>query len=141
MTLIVDASVALKWFLDDEPHAPTARALLDTSEPLLAPDLILAEVCNAAWLGMRADRLSQTQAEMIARSLPALFQMLVSGATLAERAVMIASQLNHPVYDCFYLALSEGRDLILVTADARLLRKIRNTIWMGRTRSLAGYGP
>jgi predicted nucleic acid-binding protein len=141
LTLIIDASVALKWFLGDEPHAATARALLETGEPLLAPDLIIAEVCNAAWLGVRADRLSQTQAELIARSLPSLFQILVQGATLAERAVVIAGQLGHPVYDCFYLALAEARGLIFVTADTRLLRKVRNTVWMPRIRSLAGYRP
>ena len=141
MTLIIDASVALKWFLGDEPHAATARALLETGEPLLAPDLIVAEVCNAAWLGVRADRLSQTQAELIARSLPSLFDTLVHGALLAERAVAIAGQLVHPVYDCFYLALAEARGFIFVTADNRLLRKVRNTVWMAQTRPLTGYRP
>lgn len=141
MTLIVDASVALKWFLDDEPYAPAARTLLHAGEPLLAPDLIVAEVCNAAWLGVRAARLRQPQAEMIARSLPPLFHMLVQSAALAERAVVIAGQLGHPVYDCFYLVLAETRGSILLTADARLLRKLRNTVWAARTRSLAGYRP
>ena len=139
MTLIVDASVALKWYLSDEPHAARARSILDSGETLIAPDLVIAEVCNAAWLGARAGRMAQSQAEAIARSLASLFEALVGGSALAERAVAIASQLNHPVYDCFYLALAENRDVLLVTADTRLLSKLPNTTWAVQAHSLADY--
>jgi predicted nucleic acid-binding protein len=141
LTLIVDASVALKWYLSDEPHAAEARTILVAGEPLVAPDIVIAEVCNAAWRGVRARRIEQSQAEGIARSLPALFDVLVGGSALAERAVIIAGQLDHAVYDCFYLALAEARDTLLVTADSRLLRKLSNTTWMTRARSLTDYRP
>ena len=141
MTLIIDASVALKWYLSDEPHAAEAQRLLDSGEHLIAPDIVVAEVCNAAWLGVRAGRVTQGQAEAIARSLPSPFGLLVGGPALAERAVAIAGQLNHPVYDCFYLALSEARDTLLVTADTRLLKRIANTNWAIRARSLTDYRP
>jgi predicted nucleic acid-binding protein len=49
LTLIIDASVALKWYLSDEPHAAEARAILEAGEPLIAPDIVIAEVCN--WRG------------------------------------------------------------------------------------------
>jgi predicted nucleic acid-binding protein len=52
---------------------------------------------------------------------------------------VIASQLDHPVYDCFYLALAEARDALLVTADRRLLRKLRGTPWVERVVNLADY--
>ena len=141
MTLIVDASVALKWYLDDEPHAAEARAILLAGEPLVAPDLVIAEVCNAAWRGVRVARIDQSQAEGIARSLPALFDVLVGGSVIVERAVVIAGQLDHAVYDCFYLALAEARDTLLVTADTRVLRKLSNTSWKARVRSLTDYRP
>ena len=44
---VVDASVALKWF-KQEGGSDEARTLL-LREPLIAPELILAEVLNAAW--------------------------------------------------------------------------------------------
>lgn len=141
MTLIVDASVGLKWFLSDEPQSTEARAILDTGEALIAPDIVIAEVCNAAWRGVRAGRIRQMQAEAIARSLPGLFEVLIGGSVLAERAVVIAGHLDHAVYDCFYLALAEARDTLLVTADARFLSKLPKTVWAARAQLLADYRP
>ncbi len=141
MTLIVDASVALKWFLRDEPQWREATALLRGAEPLIAPELIIADVCNAAWRGVRANRIQAVQAEGIARSLADLFTSLVPLPGLAERAIVIAGQLDHAVYDCFYLALSEVRDIPFVTADTRLLRRIEGTPWLRLGTSLADYRP
>src|SRR5262249_32911479 len=129
LTLIVDASVALKWYLDDEPHLDQARAIVSSGDPVIAPDLVIAEVCNAAWLGVRAGRIANRQMYAIARSLPRYFDLLVAGANLAERAVAVAEALDHPVYDCFYLALAEARGVRLVTADGRLVAKLRGTQW------------
>jgi predicted nucleic acid-binding protein len=52
VTLVVDASVARKWFLVDEPLA---------AEALIAPDIVIAEVCNAAWRSARLGRINQDQ--------------------------------------------------------------------------------
>jgi predicted nucleic acid-binding protein len=49
VSLIVDASVALKWFLSEEPRGGETLAILRDVAPLIAPDLLIAEVCNAAW--------------------------------------------------------------------------------------------
>jgi hypothetical protein len=49
---VVDASVALKWVLD-EPDSHLAHALAAGSEPLLMPDFWLAEATNVLWLQVR----------------------------------------------------------------------------------------
>lgn len=51
MSLVVDASVALKWFVPDPGHeAALAILKADDAEPqLLAPDWLLVEVANALW--------------------------------------------------------------------------------------------
>jgi len=46
-------------------------------------------------------------------------------AGLARRAAAIAGQLDHPVYDCLYLALAEAEQTKLVTADLQSLGKVR----------------
>jgi predicted nucleic acid-binding protein len=43
--------------------------------------------------------------------------------------VAISRALDHPVYDCFYLALAEDRHATLVTADGRLLNRLQDTQW------------
>jgi predicted nucleic acid-binding protein len=129
MSLVVDASVALKWFLADEPDADRALAIVRDEAVLAAPDLLVVEVCNAAWRLARLDRISQAQLAEIAAMLPRFFEPLVGAAGLAPRAVAIAGQLDHPVYDCLYLALAEFERAVLVTADRRLLGKVRETSW------------
>jgi predicted nucleic acid-binding protein len=58
---------------------------------------------------------------------------------LAPRAVAIAGQLDHPVYDYLYLALAEAEQADLVTADTRLVGKVRATSWEQRTVSLSEH--
>ena len=47
MSLFVDASVAIKWFVE-ELRSEAARAVLGSGGPLIAPDLMAPEACNAA---------------------------------------------------------------------------------------------
>jgi predicted nucleic acid-binding protein len=139
VSLVVDASVALKWFLSEEPHADQALAVVEDGVALIAPDLLIAEVCNAAWRSARLGRISHAQLSEIAASLPRFFDGLASAARLAPRAVAIAGQLGHPVYDCLYLALAEAEQAGLVTADAQLLGKVRATSWEQWAINLAEY--
>jgi predicted nucleic acid-binding protein len=106
---------------------------------LLAPDFLIAEVCNAAWRLARLGRLSQAQVNQIAATLPGFFDVLASASKLAPRAVAIAGQLDHPVYDCLYLALAELEQGGLVTADLQLLAKVRDTPWEQCAVNLSEY--
>jgi predicted nucleic acid-binding protein len=126
MTFVIDASVALKWFIEEDGSAE-ATAFLNATDSLIAPDLIVVEVCNAAWKALRSGTISGEQQDYAASRLPELFDELVPLATLAPRAVAISRALDHPVYDCFHLALAEQRGAALITADRRLLRRLHGT--------------
>ena len=139
MTLVVDASVALKWFLADEPNADRAVAIIRDGTPLIAPDIVIAEVCNGAWRLARVGHLSDAQLAEIAAALPNYFDALVSGRELAQAAVGIAARIDHPVYDCLYVALAAARQTALVTADGQLRRKLAGTPWEDRAVDLAEY--
>jgi predicted nucleic acid-binding protein len=122
MTVVVDASVALKWYVQEE-DSERALALLASGERLIAPDLIVAELCNGAWRLIRRGELRPEQLAIIARGIPDAFAALYGSALLAARASAIALEMDHPVYDCFYLALSEAQNAPLVSADGRLIVK------------------
>lgn len=139
MSVVVDASVAFKWFVPDELHAAEAAALLRNEDFLLAPDILIAEVCNTGWRSARLGRIGPEQATQIATVLPSLFASLIGSGVLAPRAVVIARELDHPVYDCLYLSLAEARQTRLVTADARFLGKLSGTAWEANALSLARY--
>ena len=140
MSLVVDASVALKWFLLDEPQASRSLAIAQDDALLIAPDPLTAEVCNGAWRSARLGRLSDAQVDEIATCLPRFFDTLVSTTVLAPRAVTIAGQLEHPVYDCLYVSLAEAEKAQIVTADMRFLGKVRGTSWEQWVVNLSDYG-
>ena len=119
-SLIVDASVAVKWFFV-EPDSQRADKLRDGEFDLVAPDLIIAEIGNAAWKKRCRNELDAAGAVFVVRKAPLLFDSLVSIPDLAEAAMRISAALFHPIYDCFYLALAEREHAPIVSADNRLL--------------------
>ena len=128
MKRVVDASVACKWFIEEDLSAE-AQALAATRYVLLAPDLIIAECANVAWRRVRDGQIALEQAEAFLGALPEWFEGLIPSAQLHEAAFRIAHMLNHPVYDCLYIALAVRDAVPLVTADAALARRVRSTLW------------
>jgi predicted nucleic acid-binding protein len=139
MSTVVDASVALKWFLP-EPDSAKAEELLAAETILIAPTLIVSEVCNAAWKRLRRGETTAQHAGWIAERIGTLGMMLIEDQTLAAAAMHIACRLDHPVYDCFYLAVAEQRDARMVTADRRLIARLQGTAWEHRVQALADFG-
>ena len=135
MTLVIDASVACKWFLE-EPLSTEARALAETGEAFSAPDLILVECANAAWRRVSGETVPRAQAEAFISALPHWFDSLVPAARLHVRAFEMACALDHPVYDCQYLALAEDEETRLVTADRAFAKRVRRSPWRDRIESL-----
>jgi predicted nucleic acid-binding protein len=131
MTLVVDASVAIKWFVEEDGRQQ-ALHVLDLEERH-APDLIIAEVANEIWRKTVRGEVTDRQATAICAALPRYFEALHPAEALVESAFGIALALRHPIYDCLYLAcaaLVKGR---VVTADRRLMTAIANTELVGMT--------
>lgn len=126
--IVVDASVACKWYLD-EPDCDAARALVTAKTELIAPDLILAEFANVAWKRLSRQEISEEQAMTMVDHLPYVLLEIVPCLGLRQRALSIAIALDHPTYDGFYIALAMERGLKLVTADKRLLDRVHGTPW------------
>lgn len=124
MTLVVDASVVVKWFVE-ENLSDEAASLLRRSIPLAAPDLIVSEVMNAVWKKCVRGVLTREQAEAVALLLPRSPVQLTPSLSLHQRALDIAIELRHPIYDCLYLACAERVGGRAVTADQALLRKVK----------------
>lgn len=119
MTLVVDASVATLWVLEQDG---TPLALVVRNEgSLIAPSLIAAEIGSALWKAVRRGNVKRADAQMALDTALLSFEALIPLEDLRARALEFATDLDHPIYDCFYLALAERERCALVTADARLL--------------------
>ena len=123
MTLIVDASVAIKWVVDEGDRAD-ARALLESRHALVAPEFVLIEVANILWKKAAKTEIGPEQAALGLSGIEAAFSRFVPTALVLDRAMELALEVNHPVYDCLYLATAELEGCKLVTADDRLRTKL-----------------
>jgi len=126
MTLVVDASVAVRWHLALD-GTDRADALLQSGEHLIAPDLVFPELSSAIWKSVIFASTSVDSAIAAIGSAADFFDEVVPSVALKDRALRIAIDLRHPVYDCFYLALAEQRDCWMVTADDRLIARCAGT--------------
>jgi predicted nucleic acid-binding protein len=125
--VIVDASVVLRWFLN-EPGAADAASVFEQTTPL-APALILAEVGNGLWSAVRRKRIEIDVARAYLRKTPRLFGELRPTESLYTEAFELACELDHPIYDCLYLAMAAAERAPLLTVDLRLQAKVAATRW------------
>lgn len=136
--LVVDASVALKWLVE-EPDSEAALAL--QGRDLVAPALLRLEVANVLRTLVGRGVANRGQAlDLLALFQTAPVTIIDPDDALEARALEMALDLGHPVYDCVYLALSERTGRTLVTADGRFLRALRATPHASRVEAL-GVAP
>ncbi|MDE0202474.1 MAG: type II toxin-antitoxin system VapC family toxin [Rhodospirillaceae bacterium] len=119
MKLTVDASVVVKWYVS-ETHSEEARLLLAHRLERFAPDFVLVELANIFWKKARLHQIGDpnTYFQELHRVREAV--VLSPSADLIGRAAQIAAQIDHPVYDCLYIACAEATGSTLITADRRL---------------------
>ena len=119
---VVDASMAVKWVVE-EPDSGQARLLARAR--LEAPDLLVIECANILWKKARMGDIGAKQARERLDALLEAPVALTPSRDLLGRAMDLALELEHPVYDCLYLALALARGVPLVTADERLAKAVR----------------
>ena len=122
---VVDASVAVKWLVT-ETFSDQAARLLDKKLTLIAPELLFAEASNALWaMCRRCDITKADFAEAVGVLKAAPVAVPVSMRQLAASAARLAVDLEHPTYDCFYLALAVQEQHPVITADRRFHDVVR----------------
>ncbi len=131
---VVDASVALKWVIAESGSVEALT--LRWADQLIAPDLLAAECANALWKMARRTEITAEVAVLAARTLERSNIELYPMRRLLAPATQLATRLDHPAYDCIYLALAQIEECALVTADERLVRKLAASPNLGLPRAL-----
>jgi len=124
--IVVDASVAVKWFID-EPGTNAAEAVLSGSETLIAPALIRVEVAAAITRKVRLGEIEVREAEEACRlwiaALSSGVPILSPDEDNIVSAIELAIQIRHPLQDCLYLALAHRVEGTLLTADPKFTER------------------
>src|SRR5439155_20561347 len=103
------------------------------------PDLLLTEAANALWKKIRRRELTTAEATEVLQVLGTTRLELRPTGPLLDRALELAASLDHPVYDCVYLALAEVSRGRLVTDGDSLLRRVRRRRGLPRVIALSGF--
>jgi len=106
LALVVDASVGLKWVLQ-EPDSHLADALVRTEADLLVPDFWLGDATNVLWLQVRRRLLTPDEArEALALLRDQVAPTPTADMHLHEVALEIGITVNYSTYDTMYLAFA-----------------------------------
>jgi len=121
-TLVIDASVALKWLLPEEGQT-AALSLLDLYQDeeldLVAPYLLIQEVAAVLWKRVRRGEISPGVAQRAFVQLLKDAPILVDSPAVNFSALRLAAAHSHPVAECLYLAWALEQRCDLMTADER----------------------
>lgn len=130
MICVVDASVAVKWFAEGdwaqtEDHIEPALEILKASKrgtlDFYQPPHFLAEVAAVV------ARLKPDSAQHDIDNLAALDITWAAPTVAYGRAIDLACQLNHHLFDTLYHAVALALpDAVLVTADRRYFDKAQH---------------
>lgn len=132
---VLDASVAAKCFIT-EPGSDGARDLVASGDRIIAPDFVFAELASVAVKRARRGDITRAFAEEIAEAAPSLFDETFAAGPLAARAQQLSFDFEISVYDALYVVLAEIREGVVVTADARLERRLSASSLKDRVKLL-----
>lgn len=127
MRVTIDASVAVKWLVD-EPNRERARQMLAPGIERHAPDFLPVECVSAICKKARRGEIGAAApfVDEITRFWTVI--RLHASRTLLRVAAEAALRTGHPVYDCLYIACASITGSVLVTADRRLAEVVSHRI-------------
>ena len=126
LACVLDASAAVRLILAD-PAAADLAERVGGAALVLAPELMLTELANTLWKLRRADRLNDLDPQELLAEARELVDRLEPDRHLQAEALALACHLNHPVYDCLYLALARREAASLISSD-RLLNALAERV-------------
>ena len=134
---VIDASVALKWFLPDEAEGKKALDLLEGylngKVSLICPALLGYEVLNGLILAGRRGRIPKEIIETAFEGFLQLGIAIKDPFSCYSKLIRYCLPANLTAYDASYLVLAEAEKIPLITADEKLIRAVgKEFSWITR---------
>ncbi|MEM2123102.1 MAG: type II toxin-antitoxin system VapC family toxin [Candidatus Bathyarchaeia archaeon] len=122
--IVVDASVAAKWFIPEEDSDKASKILREYADrriEIYSPDLLIYEVANL--MRYRPDINGEALAENMENLFRLQLTLIPPSPDMISEAAVKAKELNLSVYDACYVVVAEALAANLVTADGELHEK------------------
>lgn len=122
---IIDTCVAVKWYYQED-YRLEALQYLNCDADLIAPDCIQQEFANTIIKKIQSKNVTkelgwQTYTEVFHNN---VFTLIPTG-DLIEQGFIIATEINHSLYDSIFLAAAIKNQSIVVTADMEFIKRVR----------------
>ncbi len=124
--LIIDAGVAIKWFVP-EIHHEAALRVQHTDRALHAPDFMIIEFINVLGKKHRRGELTRAEADQMLDAFRIAPIQYHPWSTHLNIAHGIALDSGRSLYDCLYIALAQLVNGAVITADRKLFDALQGT--------------
>jgi predicted nucleic acid-binding protein len=138
-TCVIDASVPMKWYVDDEECIDSARQLLHDYGSgritIIAPEFFFVEVGNALNVVVRRERMKEKEASRFLQNILELNIITVPSLSLLVSAWKISRLYGCSVYDSIYIAGAYDLSCNLYTGDRKFYNILKDKLslikWIG----------
>lgn len=136
MTFVIDASVAVKWYIP-EIFENEAAKLFPRRAEFHVPELIIPEFSNIIWKKLSRGFLTKVEATEIITSFSLNRWSLHSHRSFTKSSFIGAAETGLTVYDWTYLALAISLNGQFITADEKFFNKLKDSsfnsylVWIG----------
>lgn len=129
---VVDASVVLKWYLDDEVQGVAALQIAHRYAggeiELIAPSLLEYEVLNGLIVAQRRGRVDARVIDIAIEGFMNLGVPVREISPLSDRVVRYCRRYGISAYDAAYLAVADREKALFITADESLHVRVRKDL-------------
>jgi predicted nucleic acid-binding protein len=122
--IVIDASVAVKWVVVEAEH-DIALSLARSEVEFAAPSILVPELINVLRKKVLRKEMAAEQARRAVVKATGLIRNFVEIHDRTAEIMDMSLALNHPAYDCCYIAVADRLKAALVTADRSLEQKAR----------------
>ena len=118
--MIIDTMVFVYALLGVKGFRADAVKVLERAPRISVPDSVRVEIANVLWQWVRHRNVTMDTALQVMEDAESLFSRILKGEELWERALVLALESKHSVYDTYFVAAAEVEDTLVVTFDGKL---------------------
>ncbi len=121
--MIVDTMVFAYALLHVEEKYEQAIAALDSTDQIIVPDSLFAELGNVVWQWIQFHQLSLQIGLDVMQDAEALVDLTIHSSQIRDTALELAVNNHHPFYDTLFIAAALQSNSQVLTFDRKLANR------------------